>query len=276
LFSIFLVSSVMQPQTVLAVLAVLASLDMCRGAKFNGMVYTSWSLSDYSSPVSDASLQALAAMSVDTIELLVTWYQDDISSTSIAPGAYSPTDASLVHAIQTASSLGMRVILKPHVDCTCGTWRGEIGTLFTSEAEWSAWFQSYTAFIVAMAQLSQQNGVAIFNIGTELTATTNRTADWLNVIAAVRSVFTGPLTYGANWGEEPLQIQFWSSLDYIGIDAYYPLATVPDPAYSVIVANWAPIMAVMADLSSYWNRSIIFTEIGYRSYALAAVEPFSV
>jgi hypothetical protein len=263
-------------QTMLAVLAVLAALGMCRATKFNGMVYTSWSLSDYSSPVSDASLQALAAMSVDTIELLVTWYQDQISSTSIAPGSYSPTDASLVHAIQTASSLGMRVILKPHVDCACGTWRGEIGTQFTSEAEWSAWFQSYTAYIVAMAQLSQQNGVALFNIGTELTATTNRTSDWLNVIAAVRSVFTGPLTYGANWGEEPLQIQFWSALDYIGIDAYYPLATVPDPAYSVIVANWAPIIAVMADLASYWNRSIIFTEIGYRSYALAAVEPFSV
>ncbi len=261
---------------VTAVLFVLGLLSPIAECKINGMVYTSWSTTDYLTPTSDGSLEALHSMSVSSIELLVTWYQDQLSSTTIAPTSLSPSSASLIHAIDKAHSLGMQVVLKPHVDCACGTWRGEIGSQFTSETQWSTWFQSYTSFIVSLAELSQQNAVEMFNVGTELTATTTRTADWEAVIAAVRAVFQGPLMYGANWGEEPLQIQFWSALDFIGIDAYYPLATTPDPSYDVIVANWAPVIAAMQDLSNYWNRTILFTEIGYRSYALAAVEPFSV
>ena len=76
---------------------------------------------------------------------------------------------------------------------------------------------------------------------------------------------------GPTW----LQIQFWDALDFIGIDAYYPLATVADPSLAVIEAAWAPWKAVVAAYAEQWQRPVIFTEIGYRSYSLAAVEPWA-
>ena len=113
------------------------------------------------------------------------------------------------------------------------------------------------------------------SVGTELFGTTNRTDDWLAVIARVRQVFAGKLVYGSNWGPETAQIQFWSALDYIGVDAYYPLASAPDPALSTIITNWTPYIELLSNFSSKWGKQIIFCEIGYRSYSNAAMQPWA-
>jgi hypothetical protein len=245
-------------------------------SKRNGMVYVSWSEADYSSALSDLSLAALAGMGVSSVELLVTWYQDNLNSTTIQPSASSPSIPSLLHAIATLQSLNIDVVLKPHVDCLCGDWRGQIGTQFTNEAQWESWFSSYTQFIVSFAQIAEQNNQPLFNIGTELAGTSMRRADWEAVIAAIRNVYSGELTYGSNWGSETVQVQFWSALDYIGVDAYYPLANQTDPTFDQIVEAWVPWKTILAGLSDAWNKSVIFTEIGYRSYPLAAEQPWVV
>jgi hypothetical protein len=84
------------------------------------------------------------------------------------------------------------------------------------------------------------------------------------VIAGVDSRYSGPLTYAANWGDET-SITWWDVVDYIGVDAYYPLTGKNNPTVTELKAGWQPYVTTLANLASTWNKSVIFTEIGYRS-----------
>jgi len=94
-----------------------------------GISYAVWWSGLYSSPDSDLSLVHLAETGAEWISLIVTAYQQDISSTTIYTTTATPTDADVIHVITQAHSLGLKVMLKPHVDPEDveGHWRGEIG-----------------------------------------------------------------------------------------------------------------------------------------------------
>jgi hypothetical protein len=111
-------------------------------------------------------------------------------------------------------------------------------------------------------------------VGTELAKSTRRTADWKRLIAGVRRVYHGQLTYCANWNAEADAIAFWGDLDFIGIQAYYPVATVDDPTKAQIAAAWAPIALKLEALAARTGKPIVFTEIGYKSHAGALKQPW--
>ena len=72
---------------------------------------------------------------------------------------------------------------------------------------------------------------------------------------------------------------FWDALDYIGIDAYFPLADPADPAPPAqqLAAAWSGrgYLNAIAALSRRTGRQVLFTEIGYRAIHTAAVHPSS-
>jgi len=233
-----------------------------------GMSYAAWWQGQYSTPSADQSLLNLTATGAEWLALIVTGYQETITSTVITYTLpRTPTDTDLTHVITQAHSLGIRVMLKPHLDLNNDPahWRGQIGTAFTSEAEWETWFASYRDFIAHYASLAQANGAEQFCVGTELLGTTGREADWRRVISDVRGLFSGPITYASNHGGEETGIQWWDAMDYIGVDAYYPLTDRNDPTLAELKAAWVTPMFALENLSSQHNRPIIFTEIGYRS-----------
>jgi Glycoside Hydrolase Family 113 len=236
-----------------------------------GLSFAAWWAGQYSDPGADISLEALKSTGADWISLIVTGYQDTQSSTTIdLTSQHTPTDADLIHVIQQAHGLGLKVMLKPHVDLlneTAQNWRGDIGTDFTTEAQWSAWFTAYRNFIEHYARLAQANGVDQFSVGTELEGTTQRAADWRTVVAGVRAIFSGPLTYAALHGGEETSITWWDAVDYIGVDAYYPLADdiTHHPTEAELEARWQVPKTILANLAAQYDKSILLTEIGYRS-----------
>lgn len=248
------------------------------GNFIKGVAYTAWSVNDYNTPGSDHTLtDVIRPLGVTWIELLTTCLQDTPRSTQINCGASegTPSDDAMRHAIQTAHALGIRVMVKPHVDLAhpaAGQWRGDIG-FGSDEAAWKAWFESYAQVITHYAALAQEMDADAFNVGTELTGTSQREKDWRGVIAAVRTVFKGPLVYGANWGEED-QVQWWDAVDFIGVDAYYPLTQSFNPTIDQLEAAWKPQVTHLGNLSKKWNKPIIFTEIGYRSIDGANTAPW--
>lgn len=82
---------------------------------------------------------------------------------------------------------------------------------------------NYEKFIVHYAELAEKNKIEIFCVGTELHKTIYKEKEWRSVIAKVKSVYKGKLTYAANFHEEYQQIKFWDALDYIGVQAYFSL-----------------------------------------------------
>ena len=270
----------------MAWIAIATSLSLCLvalarpgasalAAKQKGMSFAAWWSGLYSQPDADLSVSHLAATGADWISLIVTGYQDGIDSTAVYTSTATPTDADLAHVIALAHSRGLKVMLKPHVDPAdlASHWRGEIGLDF-SETQWTAWFASYRSFIEHYATLAEQNGVEQFSVGCELVTTAHRASSWRAVISAVRALYHGPLTYAANHSGEETSITWWDALDYIGVDAYYPLTDQNNPTLAELKAAWAPHATTLANLASTWDKPVILTEIGYRSQDGANEHPW--
>ena len=167
----------------------------------------------------------------------------------------------------------MKVLLKPNVDVVSGGWRGDIpGT--------DAWFDDpngYKAFIGRWAQWAQAHGVDGFAVGCEFEAASANSAKWREVVAHVRSHFSdGPLVYAANWTEFA-SVDWWDALDYVGIDAYFPLSALTDPTVAQLQAIWDSIADGLEVwlATNYPDMGIMFTEIGYRSLDGANMAPWA-
>ncbi len=238
-----------------------------------GITFAAWGASDYLTPTSDQSLENVTHTGADWISLIVTQYQATISSTSIQPTSYTPSDASLVHAIENAHKLGLKVLFKPHVDLSDDPdhWRGQIGTGFSAD-QWSEWFASYNKFILHYAELASQSGVDEFCLGTELSVAQTHEDEWRSLVKQVRLAFRGPLVYAANFGDE-YSLGWWDAVDYIGVDAYYPLTLQVHPSLKALKLSWQVIGVYLSGLAAKENRQILFTEIGYRSMKGTASRP---
>jgi hypothetical protein len=114
----------------------------------------------------------------------------------------------------------------------------------------------------------------MFCAGTELEGTTSRAEDWRAVLAGIRSRFHGPIIYAANHSGEEIGLTWWDAVDIIGVDAYYALATGPHPSLDELKSAWASHRDTLAGLASRWQRSVVLTEIGYRSIAGTASHPW--
>jgi hypothetical protein len=236
-------------------------LSSANAIEMKGMSHIAWDSTGLATEDSDTSLANARAIGCNWIALCPTWFQDNPNSTIIEPNyaRHSPTPESVVHAIDRCHELGMKVMLKPHVALYDGIWCGNINPS-------PQWFAAYQDFINFWAKIAESNGVELFCVGAELVNTTGQSSSWTDIIQDIRTHYTGPLTYGANPGEET-NINWWDALDYIGIDAYYPLTDQNDPTQEELNTAWSS----RADAIETWrnnnwpNMQIIFTEVGYRS-----------
>jgi hypothetical protein len=186
---------------------------------------------------------------------------------------WGESDSGLVQTATWARARGIHTLLKPHLWVHHGDWVGHIA--MPKDEDWAPWFAAYERFILHYAALAEANHMEALAIGTELGGTTRRTDDWRRLIAHVRSVYHGPITYCANWSDEVERIEFWDALDFIGVQAYYPLAHCANPGADSIRAAWMPVVARLEKLSHCTHKPIVFTEVGYKSVAGSLREPWA-
>jgi glycosyl hydrolase family 113 len=251
------------------------------GFEFRAMAHVSWWHDGYQQAAATDARRALAATRSNWGAVLVTWYMDRRDSILIAPDdQQTPTDAAVVAAIRDLHALGLKVMLKPHVDVKDGSWRGTI-----RPSDTSAWFSSYDAFVSRYARMAQTQGVELFDVGTELVTLSDFhfASDWGTVIGHVRGVYAGPLTYGANAnsaGDEFTSVSFWDRLDYAGLDVYAPLTDHDNPTHDELVRAWSgnvngdDMVAAYKNWQAGHGKPVLFTEIGYRSAAGANRYPW--
>ena len=243
-----------------------------------GMTYTTWPAGKFGTPDADAALSNITGIGANWIALIVTQYQTDLDTTSIYPTADTESDDELIHAINQAHKLGLKVMFKPQLDPLVNTadhWRGLIGQSFTIP-QWALWFTSYRNFITHYATIAQNTGVEQFCIGVELNATTSHVTEWRSTIAAIRAIYHGPLTYAAIGIKAIKDIQWEDALDYTGVDFYNGLALgKTDPTVQDIKDAWTPYMQDLASVYATWNKPILITELGYMSQDGAVQQPWN-
>jgi hypothetical protein len=247
------------------------------GWQKGGSIYPN-STTDFSSDTFQQSVQNLAAIHANYVTLIIPYYQGNIYSTDIQKGWNTPTDESLASAISYAHSLGLKVMLKPHLDTYDGQWRA-----FINPSDRNAWFGAYGAMLNHYGQLAQSRGAEQICIGTELidmtvpTSNSSNTGHWQAMISSLRSIYGGSLTYSAQGAqpEEKSLIEFWPQLDYIGLSAYFNLTSSNSSDISAMEHDWDVINSQQIQpLQQRIGKPLLFTEIGYRSVNGAHLAPW--
>jgi hypothetical protein len=211
---------------------------------------------------------------------------------------------------------------------------GQTAILFavTATAE-HQWFDSYTAYAVHYAQISQKYHLPYFIFGNDLlnittdtkntgkgskgaagaqgetfACTGRRDCEWRHVINAIKSAtytdyqghqqtgggYQGKLSYGASWGNAndtkvPVEfehITWWDALDFIGVNAYFPLTQLAaDVPIATLVDAWhgkqddlalagqGDIVGRLGGMYDKFKHPILFTSAGYPSAPGANIAP---
>ena len=176
---------------------------------------------------------------------------------------WGETPEGIEATIQMAHKIGLKVMIKPHLWVRGQGWAGDLD--FNSEAEWRHWEQQYLAYINTFTEIAEKNDVEMFCIGTEIRQSTkNRSVYWLDLIKDVKNKYKGKLTYAANW-DEYTSIKFWNELDYIGVDAYFPIHAAKSPGVDELKEGWRSSKEALELISTTYKKKILFTEYGYES-----------
>ena len=232
----------------------------------------------------DATLRAIADLGATHLALVSFGFQRGPQATRIrmhtgsedddGSGWYSETDAGIRALARRAEALGMGLVLKPHL------WVGREGAsrldiTFESEKDWQRWQQQYRRFLMHYARLAEEVEADLLVIGTELAGTSAaREGFWRRLMADVRAVYTGRLTYAANWHEEYETVPFWDALDLVGVQGYFPLSDEDDPPLKKLRAGWTPHVKALRRMSAEAGKPLFFTELGYRNACRAAAVPW--
>ena len=187
---------------------------------------------------------------------------------------YGESVTGVAEQIAIAHAKGLKVMLKPHVWVRGDGWPGQFK--LESETDWKNWEASYTAYILAYLQVADSLNVALFCIGTEFNeAVKARPAYWKELALLCRQQFKGELTYAANW-DSYQEVSYWDALDYIGVDAYFPLSDEKTPSIRRLREGWEKPKAALKEIAEKFNKPVLFTEYGYRSADHAAARPWEM
>lgn len=182
-------------------------------------------------------------------------------------------DERLIRAIRTTHGLGMHVLLKPHVYEGTEGFAGNI--CIEDAASRAAWMESYRRLILHYARIAQDEGVALLSVGNELACLTKHDNEWRKLVADIRKVYSGSLTYASNWGDEFETLRFWDALDFIGLNNYYPLTKAPGQGLPEMLASGHNLAGTIESIQRKWQRPVIFTEVGYPSLKGGTFRPWA-
>ncbi len=229
----------------------------------------------YGTPYSAALLDEVVRLGANAISITPFGRIWSLQSTEISmdfEAPYADNRRAVAEMIAQAKARGLTVLLIPHLWVETPGWRGEIDP--GTPAGWLEYQRSYRDFVLRWARDAQAFGADAFSIGVECKSWSGRFGDyWTSLIADVRRVFHGKLTYSANW-DEAEDVLFWDQLDYVGINAFYPLAEHNDASYQRYVQGAHDALSKADLLSRTLRMPVLFVEIGYTTRPNAAVQPW--
>lgn len=218
----------------------------------------------------------LGNLGINSISINFPFYQANWQANEVtASPVNTPTIEELKVVIEEAHDSGLNVMIRPIMDeqafLPSNMWRGQI-----KPKEPDVWFDSYEKLILSYAKLAQLTNAKSLNIGTELNSMQNQYQDrWIQLIEKVRQVYDGELLYSFNFDtvHEIHSIEFVKLLDYIGVDAYFPLNLPDNASTDMLEKEWERQIQQMEN--SLWQHPIIITEAGIIPIAGAYRTPYA-
>ncbi len=238
--------------------------------KINGISFVSSRV-----PITETHVQPVVNLNANYAAIMPFAFMRSLQSNAVNYNNrqyYGETATGAKQYAQELQKKGIKIMMKPQVWISGGKYTGFIE--MKTEADWQAFENSYAKFILDYAKVAQDINAELFCIGTELEKfVENRPEFWLNLIRSIKAIYKGKLTYAANW-DEFKRTPFWNTLDFIGIDAYFPISDLKTPSVDACIAGWQKHKTVIKQFSDTYKKPILFTEYGYRSVDYTAREPW--
>jgi hypothetical protein len=216
-------------------------------------------------------LDHLAQAHVNSVALMIPILQDSWSASVVYPDPKLTPPLSDVSAfLDEAHRRGFTVMLRPILDerrLGGAHWRGDI-----QPRDRVGWFRTYRDLMVTYAGAAEKQHADIFNVGTEFNSLQPYTTDWLNVIASVRAVFSGQVTYSENYNAP--NIGFGRALDFVGVDAFFPLEAPFGASTGQLAASWQSWLPQIRQMGRIAGKPVVITEIGVTAEAGSYRRPF--
>jgi glycosyl hydrolase family 113 len=257
----------------LLIIFLLITVQSCFGQnkKINGLSFVA-----SREPINEQHVTPVLSINANYIAIMPFGFIRDLKHPEIAFNTkrqwFGETKAGAKQYIKELQKNEIKIMLKPQI----WVWRGEYTGYIemTNEDDWKLLEDSYSSFILLYAELAQEVKIEILCIGTELeTFIEKRPEYWHNLIIEIKKIYKGKLTYAANW-DEFKRTPFWSDLDYIGVDAYFPVSDAKTPTVTQCLEGWKQHKKMIKSLSDKYNKPILFTEFGYRSVDYTGKEPW--
>ena len=214
----------------------------------------------------EQSMERLASNGLDWICITVNGWQETFASTVIfSLYGRTQTDEEIAFAVRKAHSLGLKVCLKPMVNCLDNSWRARID--FPTEEGvnyWEKWFASYNRFMLYYADMAEKLGCEMLCTGCEMAGMDKQAERCVDMISKVRKVYHGIVMHNINHGDE-LRFPWLEAVDIIGISAYYPVTDGVHRDADTMRANWAKVVERLRACHDKYRRPIMFAEIGVRN-----------
>jgi len=222
----------------------------------------------YLGEASRQALEKLATLSVNAISITPFGFLRDPNAPAFPGRSGGPggeSDESVIVAKDFAREYRLRAMLKPHIWMGRG-WPGDID--MPTPAAWKTFFAHYDRWMRGYALLAEMYDFDLLCVGVEMVKTTvGHEPEWRQMIKRWRGLYSGPLVYAANWGQEFEQVKFWEALDAIGIDCYYPLSIKDNPTDAELLAGAKMIVEKIRAVATAYNKPVLITEIGFTSGA---------
>lgn len=220
----------------------------------------------------------LAERGVNALSLTFPIFTDSVTSNRVFTTERTPSDDELRFAISQAHRMGFTVFLRPLLDEDVlhpNDWRGAL-----RPSSIPTWFGNYTDLMLHYARLAEEEKVEMLSLGVELVSlATSQPEEWRSLIAKVREVYAGQVTYSANW-DEVSRVTFWGDMDVIAIDAFFDLDVSDSPSVEELVSAWSrethagPPLDVIQSVHDTWGKPVILAEFGMAAKAGAEKHPW--
>ena len=188
----------------------------------------------FSSKIAREHVDHIAELNIPWVCLISTVMQDAFYSTRMYRDFYmTPNDSELEEIIGYIHGKGIKVMLRPMIECWDGTQRYHINTpqgeVYPDRpfSYCDKWFESYTHLVTHYSKMAEKTGCEAYGYDSELNQLVSFSENWLKLIDHTRKIYKGHITSSFIRTEQYIKKlenkNFWfNALDSLGTSMYYP------------------------------------------------------
>ncbi len=241
----------------------------------------------YGSEQARREVDRMSTLNIQWVCLVATVMQETFASgRQFRDFKMTPADDELRDIIDYIHSKGMKVQLRPMLECWDGTQRCHI--TFPGDAEiipgkpithCKRWFQSMTDRTLHYARLATRGGCEAYGLDSEIDHIVHFNAQWKEVVKVARGVFSGHLTSShtgaANFLKQlERRDHWWFDLDSLGNSFYTPAAKKAGETMEQMMENLREPLEYHRRIAAAYGKPYYFGECGCCASAGATTLPY--